>query len=863
MEASTKDRGRCFPSRTPSHWRPALLLVASFLGCGGLVGSAPSQPPPPSVGISVAPATASVPLGELQTFTASISSATNTTVNWSVNGIPGGNVGVGIIDANGVYTAPTILPSPTTVSVQASSAADISKSAAASVTITSDVSVSVSPPAAAVGLGASQSFAATVNSQANPNRSVSWTLSGGGCTGAGCGTVDSSGNYTAPQIMPTSPNISLTAVSVADPSKSAAATITLADSFSLALAGPTTISAGNTAAYAATLTVSPNSNPNRAILWTIAGTGCTGTGCATGCAGAACGTISSAGVYVAPPVPPSPATIQIIATPQADPSKPAFVSLSILPAVSISISPTAASVDLGGAQSFQATVTGTQDPTVTWDVNGVVNGNPAVGTILNSQTDRDNTTYAAPSTIPVGGSVTVNARSNANPSVVASATVTFTAAAGVSLTPTTATLAINHRQTFTVEVNGTPNQNVTWTVNGIPGGNSIAGEICVPASRPCQQITTSNGGSVDYLAPAGVPSPDPATITATNQAVSAPSASASITILPHVVVSVQPGSATITSSGQLRFTATVTGTSDQQVLWSVTGVGCGFAGSCGSIDFTGLYTAPSSPVLAEVVATSSEDSSQSCTATVTIDNGLGIFSLSPTSAYAGSAGGFTLLVSGSNFSLSSPGPGSTLLMGGAPRPTSCVSTAQCITSLEAADLSVAGNLTVQLQNPNGLLSNTETFVVLAPGSGPGAILLTPSAPSSSRDDIVVVDLSTNGRSSPPGNASLNVSAIGAYSVATSSCVLGGSPVVVQRPSSGVGTADLCVDSASALDPSFIYTISGPGTPDITAIDREPLDLGILHLTLQVPSAAAQGLRTLFIQNPDLDMAAGSGVIEVR
>lgn len=863
MEASTKVRGRCFPPRTPSHWRPALLLVASFLGCGGLVDSAPSQPPPPSVGVSVAPATASVPLGEPQTFTASVSNATNTAITWSVNGIPGGNAGVGTIDASGVYTAPAILPSPATVSVKATSAADTSKTSAAAVTITGDVSVSVSPVAIAVGLGASQPFAAVVNSAANPNRSVTWSLSGNACAAAACGTVDSSGTYAAPQIMPASPGISLIAVSVADPSKSAAATITVADSFSLALAGPTTIVAGNAATYAATLTASPKANPDRAIVWSVAGTGCTGAGCVTGCAGAACGTISPAGVYVAPSVPPSPATVQIIATPQADPSKPAFLSLSILPAASISISPTAASVDLGGAQSFQATVTGAQDSTVTWDVNGVVNGNPAVGTILNSQTDPDNTTFTAPRAMPAGGSVTVNARSNANPQVLASAMITFTAAAGVTLTPASATLAINHRETFTAEVSSTPNQNVTWTVNGIPGGNAATGEICVTASNPCQQITTSSSGSVDYLAPAGVPSPDPVILTATSQAVSAASASAGVAILPHVLVSVQPGSVTIASSGQLRFAAAVTGTSDQQVLWSVTGVGCGVSASCGSIDSTGLYTAPPSPLLAEVVATSSEDTSQSGTATVTINNGPGIFSLAPTSSYAGSAGGFTLLVSGSNFSPSTPGPGATLLVGGAPHATSCASSAQCITSLEAADLQLAGNLTVQLQNPNGLLSNTQTFVVLAPGPGPGAILLTPSAPASSGDDIVVVDLSTNGGSSPSGNVSLNVGAIGAFSVATSSCILGGSPVIIQRPASGAGTADLCVDSVSALDPSFTYTISGPATPDITVSNREPLGLGILHLTLQVPATAAPGPRTLFIQNPELDLAAGSGAIEVR
>ena len=33
---------------------------------------------------------------------------------------------------------------------------------------------------------------------------------------------------------------------------------------------------------------------------------------------------------------------------------------------------------------------------MTWDVNGVVGGNATVGSILNSQTDPDSTTYSAP-----------------------------------------------------------------------------------------------------------------------------------------------------------------------------------------------------------------------------------------------------------------------------------------------------------------------------------------------------------------------------------------------------------------------------------------------------------------------------------
>jgi hypothetical protein len=147
--------------------------------------------------------------------------------------------------------------------------------------------------------------------------------------------------------------------------------------------------------------------------------------------------------------------------------------------------------------------------------------------------------------------------------------------------------------------------------------------------------------------------------------------------------------------------------------------------------------------------------------------------------------------------------------------------------------------------------------------GSGAIPLTPGAPSSTGNDIVVVELSTNGGSGASGNVNLNVAAIGIYSVATTSCTLGASPVAIVRPASGAGTADLCLFSVSGLDPSFTYTISGPATPDITVTAREPLGLGIVHLTLQVPSTAPTGPRTLFVENLNKDKAAATGAIEVR
>jgi hypothetical protein len=57
-------------------------------------------------------------------------------VNWSVNGVAGGNAMVGMISAAGAYTAPMTVPSPATVTITAVSAADSTKSGSAQITVT-------------------------------------------------------------------------------------------------------------------------------------------------------------------------------------------------------------------------------------------------------------------------------------------------------------------------------------------------------------------------------------------------------------------------------------------------------------------------------------------------------------------------------------------------------------------------------------------------------------------------------------------------------------------------------------------------------------------------------------------------------
>jgi hypothetical protein len=263
----------------------------------------------------------------------------------------------------------------------------------------------------------------------------------------------------------------------------------------------------------------------------------------------------------------------------------------------------------------------------------------------------------------------------------------------------------------------------------------------------------------------------------------------------------------------------------------------------------------------QAVAISSDDTSQSGSASITISTGANILTLHPSSVYAGAAQGFTLRVDGSGYAASNPGPGSLLLIGGTARTTNCTSAMECTAPVTASDVAIAGNVSVQMRNPDGTKSNVVSLIVAVPNRSNDVIALSSSAPSATGKDIVVVDPTTAGISGPGNDLDLNVAALGVFSTANNSCTLGGNPIPLTRPASGTATADVCLFSQSGFDTSMTYTVSGSG--DLSVISKQPAGLGIIHLTLQISASAAPGARTLFIQNTNLDETAASGVLEVR
>jgi hypothetical protein len=121
-----------------------LLFISAFLifplllvGCGG--GSASSTDPSPGGGgngtasVTIGPSRAALTTGQTQTFVATVTGNTVTTVTWEVDSMPGGNTSVGSITTAGVYSPPS---SAGTHTVVARSVADSTASASATVFIT-------------------------------------------------------------------------------------------------------------------------------------------------------------------------------------------------------------------------------------------------------------------------------------------------------------------------------------------------------------------------------------------------------------------------------------------------------------------------------------------------------------------------------------------------------------------------------------------------------------------------------------------------------------------------------------------------------------------------------------------------------
>ena len=468
--------------------------------------------PPPnpvvSIGVTIEPKSASLQTGDTRQFSATVTNTTNFEVNWTASGAS--------IDVNGLFTA----TSGGTFTVTATSQADPGKRATASVSVAA-IAISVAPANPSLKWGETVQFVPAVTGSSNTG--VRWSTTGGSIDQQGQFKTTSSGSFT------------VTATSLADPSKQGTTSVSVATIVVSVAPVSASLMWGETVQFVPTVTGASDSDTG--VRWSASG-----------------GSIDADGLFTAT----SSGSFTVTATSLADPSKQATTSVSVATIV-VGVAPETSSVTEGQTQQFIATVTGASDTRVGWTANG--------GSI------DANGLFTATSP----GAFSVTATSQADPSKHATANVSVTPV--VSVAPKTAWVEKLDSVTFVATVissslpAGYRGSSVRWSATGRHANNPGQDRFLINAHDP---------NTADFQ----VWEEGTYTVTATTTILGDPIRSASATVtVENVAVTISPQDPVIAPGESVQFTAKVTGPTrgTRNVTWDY--------------PTDGLFTAPSSNYL--------------------------------------------------------------------------------------------------------------------------------------------------------------------------------------------------------------------------------------------------------------------------
>ena len=450
------------------------------------------------------------------------------------------------------------------------------------------VRVTLTPGSAAVPFGTTVQFKAAVAN--TTNMGIRWFVNDSPGGNALIGTIGADGLYTAPTQHPSPSAVLVKAISMADPNAVAMSLVRFQHLRLTITPDRSTLRTGEKQQFTAKV----DGSANQQVKWLvndIAG------------GNATLGTISVAGLYTAPAAEPTPALVRIRATSIADPEATDLAAAIIQnQSVKITVTPARSEIWVGDKQQFSAKVDGSANQSVKWYVNDIAGGNAAVGLIGATGL------YTSPARQPSPSTVRVKAVSLADLDSSDSRALVVQNLK-VTVSPERASLKPGEKQQFAARVTGppTPNQQVKWLVNDVPGGSDALGSI--------------NAAGL-YTAPAKAPSP--ATLRVKAISVADPDAAdgSNVTIqaAPAIKLTLTPSSTSVRTGAMKQFTATVENSTNKEVKWFVNDVAGGNE-TVGMIDAAGLYKAPAkvpSPAMARVKAVSVADAQAMDTSTVTI-----------------------------------------------------------------------------------------------------------------------------------------------------------------------------------------------------------------------------------------------------
>jgi len=536
-------------------------------------------------------------------------------------------------------------------------------------------SVIVSPATATLPGLTTQQF--TAKTSDGSKTTLAWFVNGVAGGNATIGTISSNGLYTAPEFPPAPNTITVTATSTVDSSKTGNSAVTLDNPIPvLSSATPTTIPVGT---FTLSLTGQHFATGATAFLGNlpltttvVSSTQITASGTATNAM------VGNINITVQNPPPGSNVSKAIAAE-----VRGSLINVQVTPATGV--------IRAGNQQVFAAAVTGTTNTGVTWSVNGVAGGNDTVGTIVG------NGNYLAPTILPNPSTITVTATSVADTTASGNASITLGNPVPV-LTSLVPDLVVVGEQ-FKLTLSG----------SGFMNGSVV--------NFGSQQLTTTFVSTAELTATGtataaqvgtvlvSVTNPNPGSATSATIPIQVVAAS-------NITVTLAPKSATIGAGNVAQFQATVTGTTDTQVTWSVNNIPYG-NNTIGTIDGNGNYTAPVNIVglgSVTVTATSVVDTTKSGSATVTLTNPVpAITSITPGTLVPGA---FQLTLYGTGFVATS-----TATFGGQPMQVTYVIDTM-ITAIGSATSAQAGQVNVIVTNPapGGGTSNSLPVTVTTSGN---------------------------------------------------------------------------------------------------------------------------------------------------
>jgi trimeric autotransporter adhesin len=531
LTAVARDRNGDVVEGRPVSWTSEHSTIAVVNGSGQVTGVGPGSTsvtasvdgqsakatvtvdPVSVASVRISPTTASLTLGGTRQFAATPLAAngdpiTGRTVNWSSS-----RPDVASVSASGLVEAKALGSAKITATVGG-------KSAEASINIVavSVASVAISPTSAAMTVGGTRQFTATPrDSDGDPltGRAITWSTSN-----ASVVTVSASGLAEAKAA-------GTAKITATVEGKSAEATVTVAAA-PVASVTVSPISASLTVGGTQQITATPRDSDGdpltgRAITWSTSN--------------ASVVTVSASGLAEAK----AAGTAKITATVEGK-SAEATVTVAAAPVASVTVSPISASLTVGGTQQFTATPRDSDgDPltgrAITWSTS-----NASVVTVSASGLAEAKAAGTAKITATVEGKS-------------AEATVTVAAApvASVTVSPSSASLAVGGTQQFTatpLDADGSPlsGRAVSWSSSN-PG-----------------VVSVSDGGLALAVAPGA------ANVTAMIEGKTA-DATVSVTVVPVAIVEISPTSAEIPVLETRQFTVTLkaadgTALTGREVTWS-------------------------------------------------------------------------------------------------------------------------------------------------------------------------------------------------------------------------------------------------------------------------------------------------------